>query len=254
VVQQVQQLADDVPTYLQQINDHNTFLGRLNDQFGIEEKLQSLLSSSGSTLFTGVLGAGIALFSAFADTLIVMVLTIYLLADLPRVRALAYRLVPKSRRPRAILLGDDILAKVGGYVLGNLIISAIAGALTFVWLLIFHVPYPLLLAVLVALLDLVPVVGSTLAGVIVAAVALTVSLPVCIATIAFFVVYRLGEDYLLVPRIIGRTVRIPALVTVVAVLLGGALFGMLGALVAIPVAAAILLLLREILIPRLDRA
>ena len=105
------------------------------------------------------------------------------------------------------------------------------------------------------LLDLVPVVGSTIAGVSVAAVALTVSLPVCIATIAFFVTFRLGEDYLLVPKIIGRVVKVPALLTVVAVLIGGALLGdRFGALVAIPIAAALQLVTQEILYPRLDEA
>jgi len=114
------------------------------------------------------------------------------------------------------------------------------------------VPYALLLNIFVAILDLAPVIGSTIAGVAVCLVALSVSLPVCLATIGFFVVYRLVEDYLLVPRIIGRVVEVPALVTVVAVLVGGALLGIVGALVAIP-AAALLLLTREMLFPRLDR-
>ncbi|QNK81978.1 AI-2E family transporter [Nakamurella sp. PAMC28650] len=173
---------------------------------------------------------------------------------MPRIRALAYRMVPHTRRPRAILMGDDILAKVGGYVLGNLVISAIAGALTFGWLMIFSIPYAALLSIMVALLDLVPVVGSTIAGLIVAAAALTVSLPLCLCTIAFFVIYRFLEDYFLVPRIIGRAVEVPALATVVAVLIGGALLGIIGALVAIPVAAAVLLIIREVWIPRLDKA
>ena len=94
--------------------------------------------------------------------------------------------------------------------------------------------------------------GSTIAGVVVAAVALTVSVPVCIATIAFFIVFRLLEDYLLVPRIIGRAVKVPGLITVVAVLIGGALLGIVGALVAIPIAAALQLLTQEVLYPRLD--
>ena len=117
----------------------------------------------------------------------------------------------------------------------------------------FDVPYPLLLAVLFAVLDLIPVVGSTLAGVVVALVALTVSLPVSLATIVFFIALRLFEDYLLVPRIIGRTVKVPPMVTVVAVLIGGALLGIVGALLAIPVAAAVLLLARETVFPQLDR-
>ena len=111
----------------------------------------------------------------------------------------------------------------------------------------------MLLGIFVALLDLVPVVGSTIAGVVVAAVALTVSLPVCIATIVFFVVFRLIEDYLLMPRIIGRAVKVPAMITVVAVLLGGTLLGIVGTLVAIPVAAALQLLTQKVLYPRLDK-
>jgi predicted PurR-regulated permease PerM len=119
---------------------------------------------------------------------------------------------------------------------------------------IFGIPYPALLGLLVALLDLVPVVGSTIGGVIVTLVALTVSLPVGIATLCFYVAYRLAEDYLLVPRIMGKTVEVPAVVTVVAVLIGAALLGLIGALVAIPAAAAIRLLLNEVTFRRMDRA
>jgi predicted PurR-regulated permease PerM len=199
-----------------------------------------------------VVNAGSAVFGALADCLVVIVLTVYFLVDMPRIRTNLYRMVPHTRRPRAILIGDEVFAKVGAYVLGNVLISVIAGAATFVWLMAFNVPYPLLLGIFVALFDLVPVVGSTIAGFGVAAVALTVSLPVCIATTAFFVVFRLFEDYLLVPRIIGRVVKVPALITVVAVLIGGALLGIVGALVAIPIAAALLLLTQEVLYPRLD--
>ena len=193
-------------------------------------------------------------FGALADLGILVVLTVYFVADLPRIRTALYRLVPNSRRPRAILIGDEICVKVGGYVLGNLLISVIAGVLTLAWSLAFGVPYAVLLAIAVAVLDLIPVVGSVIGGVLVSLVALTVSVPVCLATIGFVLVYRFAEDYLLVPKIIGGAVKVPALVTVVAVLLGGALLGVVGALVAIPVAAAALLLANEVLYPRLDRA
>ena len=153
-----------------------------------------------------------------------------------------------------ILIGDEILAKVGGYVLGNVITSVIAGAGTYLWLLAFGIPYPILLAMFVALLDLIPVIGSTIGGAVVSLVALTVSLPVAIATLVFYIGYRLAEDYLLVPRIMGRTVQVPAIVSLVAVLIGGVLLGIIGALVAIPVAAAIHLLLREVTIRRLDHS
>ena len=254
LVTQGQQLISNAPHYLQRAQDHSSFIGRLNDRLHLTQKLQSMISSPGSIDFNGVLSAGAAVFSAITNTFIVLILTAYFLADMPRIRSLIYRMVPHTRRPRAILMGDDILAKVGAYVLGNLLISLIAGGLTFGWLMIFSIPYAALLSIMVALFDLVPVVGSSVAGVIVAAAALTVSFPLCLSTIAFFVVYRTAEDYLLVPRIIGRAVKVPALVTVVAVLIGGALLGIIGALVAIPAAAAILLITREILFPRLDQA
>ncbi|HXT46200.1 MAG TPA: AI-2E family transporter [Pseudonocardiaceae bacterium] len=252
LVRQATQFVTQAPTTLPRVLNHYPVLNQLATRLQLQQRLQRAFSGDASGAFTGLLGAGQVVFSAVASALIVVVLTVYFVADLPRIRATFYRLVPQSRRPRAIRLGDEIFAKVGAYVLGNLLISLIAGALTFVFLAIFKVPYSLLLSILVAILDLVPVIGSTIAGVVVCLVALSVSLPVCLATIGFFVVYRLAEDYLLVPRIIGRAVEVPALVTVVAVLLGGALLGIVGALVAIPAAAALLLLARELLFPRLD--
>ena len=139
-------------------------------------------------------------------------------------------------------------------MLGNFITSVIAGLGTYIWLLAWGVPYPLLLGMFVAILDLIPVIGSTIGGIVVSLVALTVSLPVALATLAFYIGYRLAEDYLIVPRIMGRTVQLPAIVSLVAVLIGGVLLGIVGALVAIPVAAAIRLLLHEVAIRRLDKS
>ena len=253
LVRQTTQFIAHAPTMLSQLQNHHSLLGRFNDRFHVQQRLQQTLSGDAWGLVNGLLGAGQVVFSALTSVFIVVVLTGYFVADLPRIRATLYRLIPHSRRPRAILLGDEIFAKVGGYVLGNLLVSLITGVFTFAFLVIVGVPYPLLLSTLVAILDLIPVIGSTIAGVVVCLVAFSVSLTVCLTTIGFFLIYRLGEDYLLVPRIIGRVVKVPALVTVVAVLLGGALLGIVGALVAIPAAAALLLLTREVLFPRLDR-
>ena len=252
LAEQAGELIKQAPHYIQQAQDHSSAVGKLNDRFHLQQRITETVNGSGGSLLNDVVSAGTAVFGAVADVLIVMVLTVYFLADMPRIRTTLYRLVPHSRRPRVILIGDEVFAKVGAYVLGNVLISIIAGVATFIWLMAFGVPYPLLLGIFVALLDLVPVVGSTIAGVVVGAVALTVSLPVCIATVVFFVVFRLAEDYLLVPKIIGRAVKVPALITVVAVLIGGALLGIVGALVAIPIAAALQLLTQEILFPRLD--
>jgi predicted PurR-regulated permease PerM len=247
-------LFDRAPAILQDLQNRNSVLGGLGARLQIQQRIEQLVSGNGSTLVNGVLGAGAAVFGVLADSVVVLVLTVYFLASLPSTRVLVYRLVPHSRRPRVILIGDEVLAKVGAYVLGNVLISAIIGVVTFIWLEIFQVPYPLALSVLVALLDLVPVVGSTIAGIIVALVALSVSWPVALATVAFYIVYRFLEDYLLVPKIMGRAVDVPDTVTVVSVLIGGVLLGVVGALVAIPVAAAVTMVLREAVFPRLDRA
>jgi predicted PurR-regulated permease PerM len=184
----------------------------------------------------------------------VLVLSIYLLADLPRVKRGLYQLAPRSRRPRMVLLTDEIMTRIGGYVLGNLLTSFIAGFGTWAWAMIFGIPYAFLLGFLVALLDLIPVVGSTVGGIIVALIALTISLPTAIATGAFYLVYRFAEDYLLTPKVMARTVQVPGLVTVIATLIGGTLLGIVGALIAIPIAAALKLLVEQTAIPHLDRS
>ena len=241
-------LAHQIPHYMQTLQDRNSQLGKLNVKYHIQQRLSKVVTSGGSSLIGGVLGAGELVLSTASFILVVVVLSIYFLAGLPRIKVFAYQLVPHSRRPRVILISNEVFAKVGGYLLGNFITSAIAGLGTFVWMLALGIPYPILLAMFVALADLLPVVGSTVGGAVVTLVALTVSLPVALATLGFYIAYRLAEDYLLVPRVMGRTVQVPAIVSLIAVLIGGVLLGIVGALVAIPVAAAIRLLLQEIAI------
>jgi len=252
LVTQASGFVTQAPTYLHALSDHASFLGELNDRFHVQQSIQQTLGDGGVVL-GGVVGAGVAVLNAVGSTVVVLVLTVYFLAALPRLRAGMHRLVPRSRRARVTVLSDEIAVRVGGYVLGNAAISVIAGVLTFGWLLIFGVPYSLLLAIGVALLDLIPVVGSVAGGIVVCLVALSVSFPVALATAGFFLVYRFLEDYVLVPKIIGRAVQVSALATVVAVLCGGVLFGVIGALVAIPTAAAFALIVREVAMPRLDR-
>jgi predicted PurR-regulated permease PerM len=249
---QASALASHLPHYLHSLNNPHSSLGRINLRYHAEKRAQQLLTSRGTSIAGGLLGAGEVVLSAASSMAVLCVLTIYFLAGLPKIKLFLYRLAPRSRRPRVILIGDEIFTKVGGYLLGNVLTSVIAGAGTYAWMLIFGIPYPALLGVLVALLDLIPVVGSTIGGAIVSLVALTVSLPVAIATLCFYVGYRLAEDYLLVPRIIGRTVKVPATVTIVAVLVGATLLGLIGALVAIPAAAAVRLLLNEVTFRRMD--
>ncbi len=255
LVNEVNNLIKEAPHYLQTLNNRSSFIGNLNRHYHLVTHLKSALSKGGvSSVASGVLGAGVLVVGVATGILIVLVLTIYFLADMPRVTKTMYRLVPKSRRARGGLLIDEVFARVGGYVLGNVITSVIAGVGTFVWLEIWGIPYPLLLSAFVALMDLIPIVGSTVAGVVVSLVALTVSVPVAIGTLVFYIVYRNLEDYLITPRVMRRTVQVSGLVTVIAVLIGGTLLGIIGALVAIPIAAAIKLLLEEVSYPRLDES
>jgi predicted PurR-regulated permease PerM len=252
MVAQASALADHLPQYAHSLKDHNSELGKLNAKYHIQQRVSKLLSTKGGALIGGVLGAGKLVLSAAASTVAIAVMVVYFLFSMPRIRLFAYRLAPHSRRTRVILIGDEIFTKVGGYVLGNFLTSVIAGLGTYVWLLIFGVPYPILLALTVALFDLIPVIGAYIGGAVVSLVALTVSLPVAVATLGFYTGYKLAEDYFIVPRVMGRTVQVPGVVSLVAVLIGGTLLGIIGALVAIPAAAAVRLFLQEVVFRRLD--
>ena len=247
-------LVHELPHYARSLQNHNSELGKLNARYHVEQRLSKLISSHGSSLVGGVLGVGEVVLSVVSSTLLVAVLSVYFLGGLPHIKMFGYRLVPQSRRPRAILIGDEIFARVGGYVLGNAFTSLIIWVGVAVWMLAWGIPYPFLLSMFVALIDLIPIIGSYIGGAAVTLVALTVSLPVAIATLVFMIAYKLAEDYLIVPRVMGRTVQVPATVTLVAVLVGGALLGIIGALVAIPLAAAVRLLLEQTAFPRLDRS
>lgn len=250
VTEQASSLSQELPRYLHELDRRSPTFGNLDRKFHIVGGLQRVLN--GGSSFQSFLGLGKALLGFISSFFLVTVVAIYLLVDLPRVRRSIYLLAPRSRRPRMVLLTDEILDRVGGYVLGNLLLSLIAAALTIAWALAFGIPYALLQGLLVGLLDLVPIIGSTIGGAVVSLVALTVSLPIALATLAFYAFYRILEDYWLTPRIMRSTVSVPGLLTILATVLGGALLGIAGALVAIPVAAALKLLHDEITLPRLE--
>jgi predicted PurR-regulated permease PerM len=253
LVTEATKLANEVPSYLHSLNNHHTFLGKLNARYHIVRAIQKFINKGGSSQIAGgVLGVGKVVLDLVGSVVVVVILSVYMLADLPRIKRGLYRLAPKSRRARMVLLTDEVLVRIGGYVLGNLLTSFIAGLGTWVWALAFGIPYALLLGFMVALLDLIPVVGSTIGGIIVALIGLTQGLPIAIATAVFYFLYRFVEDYLLTPKIMARTVQVPGLVTVIATLIGGTLFGIIGALIAIPVAATLKLLLEETTLRQLE--
>jgi predicted PurR-regulated permease PerM len=254
IITQGTALVDNAPTYIRDLQSQDTAVGRLLGKYNVLDTLHNQFSSVAREAVSGALGIGGVVLGATASTLTVIVLTVYFLANMPAVKSSAWRMIPASRRQRVAELGDRIFDQVGGYILGNVITSVVAGAGTFVFLAIVHVPYPLALGIFVALFDLIPVVGSSIAGLVVTLVALTVSVPVAIASLIFYIAYRMFEDYLLNPRIMERTVSVPPFLTIVALLLGGALLGITGAFLAIPVAAALQLILVEVAWPKLDES
>ena len=229
VTEEATKLSGELPQYLHNLNRRSKSFSQLDAKFHIVHGLQNVLKGGAS--FDSVVGLGKALLGFVTSFVLVTVVAIYLLVDLPRVRRALYLLAPRSRRPRMVLLTDEMFDRVGGYVLGNLLLSLISAGLTTAWALAFGIPYAVLQGLLVGLLDLIPIVGSTIGGIIVSLVALTVSFPVALATAGFYILYRFLEDYLLMPRIMRRTVAVPGLVTVVATVLGAALLGIVGALV-----------------------
>ncbi|WP_234322885.1 AI-2E family transporter [Streptomyces sp. NRRL S-350] len=253
---EVSALVDAVPGWLQQLHDHQSTLGRIEDHYHLVERAKAQLGSGGSAsgVFGGVLGAGRLLLSTVTATVIVVSVALYVMVALPVIKAFCYRFVPRSRRQEVEEITEEILGRTGRYMLGNVLTSAIAGLATFAWCAATGVPYAGALGVFVALMDLVPMVGSTIGGVVVSLVALSVSLPIALATAGFYIAFRLLEDYLIMPRAMKFMVDVHPIVTVVAVLLGGALLGLVGALVAVPAAVALGLVLDVYVFPRTDNA
>jgi len=260
IAHEITALTKAWPRYRQQIISGQGPVGRLAAKAHLNTYFKTSTSAKGGSsplnisLVGGVLGAGEIVVSAISGLTIVMVLTAYFMVTLPSVRDLWLRFIPRSRRDRGAALTDEAFVRVGGFVLGNIVTSVVAGIGTTVWATVLGIPYPFLLGLAVALLDLIPIVGSTVGGLIVALVALTQGVPVAIATAVFYLAYRFLEDHLLNPQVMRRTVRISAGLSIVATLVGGALLGLLGALVAIPVAATIQVILEQVTFPSLDRS
>jgi predicted PurR-regulated permease PerM len=253
VARQATALQDTIPHYVDRLRTNDSFR-RLDDRYHLKDKANELVAERGGQAAGKALSVATGVLTTTFKVLTVLVLTLYFLSAYPAIKRGAYRMIPRSRRARAGLIADEILARVGGYVLGNLATSIVAGVCAAIFFAIAGVPYPVALAMLVAILDLIPLVGATIAAVVCTAVAFFVSVPVGLASIAYFLVYQQVENYVLVPRVMKRTVDISPLATIVAALIGGSLLGVLGALLAIPVAAAIQLIGTEVLYPRQDAA
>jgi predicted PurR-regulated permease PerM len=196
-----------------------------------------------------VVDASLSVAGVIFDLFIVLILTLYFLAGFPRMKRVAYRLAPASKRQRVAELGDVILAQMGSYLAGATLIAIQAGLVAGVFATIVGIPYPWAIALGAALLDFVPVIGPIVVGVSMMLLGFTVSVPVGIGAGIFYVLQHLFEVYWLYPKVMNRTMSISAAAVVVAILIGGALLGVTGALMAVPVAAAIQIIIREVIYP-----
>jgi predicted PurR-regulated permease PerM len=250
VVTESGEVIDKLPEYIEQLNENAT-IRDLNERYDIIDRVSSAVTpNTVSGALGGVLGGASLVFGTVFRVLTVLVLTIYFMAAFDRMKAGAFQLVPASRRERVSLITDEILTKVGAYMVGALAIAVVAGVSTYIFLIIAGVAYPFALAVVVAVCDLIPQIGATLGAVVVSLVGFAESLGAGIACVVFFLIYQQVENYLVYPKVMRRSVEVSDVAAIVAALLGVALFGVIGALVAIPAVAAIQLILREVVVPR----
>jgi predicted PurR-regulated permease PerM len=249
VVTQVAAFITTLPQRLKVLQQNPT-IKSLDDKFGLIAKLQKYVSDMGPGAANGVFtAAGIAV-----DLVVVLILTLYFLAGLPRIKAAAYRLVPATRRGRVSDIGDKIIKQMGGYLGGATLIALQAGLVAGAFAWIAGLPYPWAIALAATLLDFVPVVGPIIIGVSMALLGFSQSLIVGIVAGAFYVCQHLFEAYWLYPRVMRRTVHISSAAVIVAILIGAALLGVTGAVLAVPVAAAVQLIVREVVVPRQERS
>ncbi|MFD1323407.1 AI-2E family transporter [Micromonospora sonneratiae] len=250
IVTQSGQFIDQLPAYLEELRRNET-INHLVERYHLMERVESAANAQtiGQAL-GGVFGGARFIFGTIFNVLTVLVLTIYFMSAFDRMKDLAYALVPASRRDRVRLIGDEILTKVGAYMVGALFIAVLAGVSAFVFSVVVGLAYPFALAVVVAVCDLIPQIGATLGAVIVSLVGFASDIQVGIACVVFFIVYQQVENYLIYPKIMRRSVKVNDVAAIVAALMGVALFGVIGALVAIPAVAAVQLILREVVLPR----
>lgn len=257
VVEQSGQLVQDLPRAVEDVMTSPWFT-QLDAEFHIQEAVRSQtdrLTTDGAAvtdLFGGLLGLGQTVLNAFFSVLVVVVLTLYFLASLPHMKYWAYRMAPRSRRPRVEALSEQITSSVGHYVMGQSFVAGLNGTVAFIALAIAGAPFAVLLAAFAAVMAFIPLVGAVIGGGVLTLLCLLTSWQTAAVFGAVYFVYLQIEAYVISPRVMARAVAVPAAVAVIAVIAGGALLGVLGALMAIPLAAALSLLVREVFIPRQD--
>ncbi len=258
VVHQLNLLLKDAPTLIANLKNNPT-LDSLNVKYGIIDTIQKKVNAGvhdGQFVvgaFGGVIGVGKAVLSGAVATLTILILTLYFLASLPSVTQAAYRFVPLSRRDRVSRISDAIIKRVGAFVSGQASVAVIAGIFALVLSLALGLPYASAISLLVFLCGLIPLIGHILGCAAFTIVALTKSPTDAIIVFVCYVIYIQLEDYFILPRIMRRSLAMPGLVTIIAALVGVSLLGVIGGLLAVPIAAAILLIVDEVVFPKAER-
>jgi predicted PurR-regulated permease PerM len=249
LIDEVNGFVQALPNYVHDLTHGRGRLGFLERKYHVVEKVREQVKAGGAKKVLGLSGVAVSItksiITIIAATVTIVFLTFFMLLEGRAWMERIYSLFPAHSQARWRKVGDDIYKTVGGYVTGNILISLIAGASMTVVLLVMGVPYAVALGLLVAFLDLIPLAGATVAGIVVTIVAFLHSVPAGIVAVVFVIVYQQVENHFLQPVIYGRTVQLSPLVVLVSVLVGAELAGILGALAAIPVAGAIQVILRD---------
>jgi predicted PurR-regulated permease PerM len=248
LIREGNQLFSNLPGYIERLPEQSSFYRDLDERFQLSERATQFTGKLPERLAGGAVGYVQRVAGAIASALTVIVLTIYVMSDLPRLRRGLVSLFPRARRARVAEVLNVLVEKVGAYMIGNVIVSIIAGVAAFIALAVLGVPYALALAVVVAIADMIPLIGATLGAVVCVAISFfTTDLwPTTIVVIGFFVVYQQLENYLIAPRVMRNTVNISSLAVLLAALIGANVLGLVGALMAIPVAAAVKVVLTPV--------
>ena len=244
----VQDLSSNLPGYVDDLRHNKTFRD-YDNRYHITQKLTeqakqlpSKLGDAAGTLRDVTVGV----FNRFVQLFSILVITFFLVKDGHRLLEFFYRQVPPERAGRLRAVAVDISDAITGYVFGNFVISVLAGLVTYVTLRILDVPFATPLAILFGFFDLIPLVGATLGGILVGIVVAFVNFPIgLIIWAAVLILYQQVENNLIQPLVYGRAVQLHPLIVIVAILIGAALLGVLGALIAIPAAAAIQAVIRD---------
>ncbi len=258
IIDQVNALINNAPQLISDLKSNST-INELNNNYGIVDTVQNRVEASikdGKFVigaFGGVLGVGKAFISGVFSILTILVLTLYFLAALPTLTKDAYRLVPASRRERVAKISDAIIFRVGAFVGGQITISFFASAFIFMLSFVLDLPYKSALALVVFVCGLIPLIGHFIGMTIVTLIALTVSPLIAAIALTSYIIYVQFENYILTPRVMKRALSIPALVTIIAALIGTSLLGLVGGILAVPIAAAVLLILDEVVYPKADK-